>query len=65
MRLTGNGKLVEIDEAAAQAFEEDECWLRFAEPNPSKGTYAVYAWCLSGDPVLPSGYRPRNSPSGD
>jgi hypothetical protein len=62
MRVTGNGKLVEIDDAVAQAFEEDECWLRFSEPNPSKGTYAVYAWCMSGDPVLPFGcHRPDRS----
>jgi hypothetical protein len=62
MRVTGNGKLVEIDEAVAQAFEEDERWLRFAEPNPSKGTYAVYAWCLSGEPVLPRGCLQQDMP---
>ncbi len=65
MKVTGNGKLVEIDEALAQAFEEDESWLRIAEPNPSKGTYAVYAWCLSGAPVFPSGCRGQDLPARD
>jgi hypothetical protein len=53
MRVTGNGKLVELEETEVDAFEADECWLRFAEPNPSNGGYAVYAWCMKGDPVFP------------
>ena len=54
MKVTGNGRLVELEEAEVKAFEEDESWLRIAEPNPSTGHYAVYAWCLKGDPVFPA-----------
>lgn len=53
MRVTGNGKLVELEEAEIEAFEEDESWLRIAEPDPVRGVYAVYAWCMKGDPVFP------------
>lgn len=59
MRITGNGKLVELEEAEVRAFEEDESWLRIAEPNPSRGGYAVYAWCLKGEPVFPAGCEKR------
>jgi len=53
MKVTGNGKLVELAEDEVKAFEDDECWLRIAEPNPSRGVYAVYAWCMKGDPKFP------------
>ena len=53
MRITGNGKLVELEETETRPFEEHDCWLRIAEPHPSKGTHAVYAWCLVGEPVFP------------
>ena len=53
MKITGNGKLVELEETETQPFEEHDSWVRFAEPQPSKGTAAVYAWCLVGEPEFP------------
>ncbi len=59
MRVTGNGRLVELEEAEVRAFEEDDAWIRIAEPDPTRGVYAVYAWCLKGEPVFPSLPRER------
>ena len=53
MRITGNGKLVELEEKETRPFEENEGRLRFAEPHPTRGTLAVYAWCFVGEPVFP------------
>jgi hypothetical protein len=61
MRVTGNGRLVELAEEEAPAFEASESWLRIAEPNQSKGTLAVYAWCIKGDPVYPTCEQPQQA----
>lgn len=64
MKVTGNGKLVELEETEVEAFEADERWLRFAEPHPARGLYAVYAWCMKGDPEFPGQERLARRMSG-
>jgi hypothetical protein len=61
MRITGNGRLVEVEETETKPYEEDECWIRIHEPQPSKGIPAVYAWCWKGEPVYPQPESQRES----